>query len=261
MDLYWHWLIVVSLVFVIAEKASPWHHPHQTFRRGWLRDVLFLALNGHVLQLLLGTWLYFVFVETIELLRWCGIEAEVGVGESWPLWVHCLVFTVASDFVQWCTHIALHKVPVLWEFHKVHHSIDRLDWIANFHFHWVEILVYKATQALPLAFLGVPYDAVLWIYVFGTFWGHFNHANLPWQIGPARFLFNSPRMHIWHHDASDEGGAAKNYGIVLSAWDWIFGTAFWPPDRVPQRLGYPGDEEMPQHFGGQMTWPLARLLR
>ncbi len=78
-------------------------------------------------------------------------------------------------------------------------------------------------------------------------------------IGPLRFLFNSPRMHIWHHDASDEGGVSKNYGIVLSLWDWIFRTVHWPENREPERLGYPDDNEMPQTFGGQVLWPLTRL--
>ncbi len=77
-------------------------------------------------------------------------------------------------------------------------------------------------------------------------------------IGPLRFLFNSPRMHIWHHDASDEGGAAKNYGIVLSLWDWLFGTVYWPLDRAPARLGYLEDKEMPRDIARRMLFPVTR---
>ncbi|HEX9185803.1 MAG TPA: hypothetical protein VGB87_01940, partial [Vicinamibacteria bacterium] len=62
----------------------------------------------------------------------------------------------------------------------------------------------------------------------------------------------------WHHDASDEGGVAKNFGIVLSLWDFVFGTAFWPRERSPGRLGYPGDREMPRGLLGQLAWPVAR---
>ena len=101
----------------------------------------------------------------------------------------------------------------------------------------------------------------MFVYVFGTARGHFNHANLPVRIGPLKYIFNSPHMHLWHHDASGEGGVAKNYGIVLSVWDWIFRTVHWPEDRQPERLGYPGDEEMPQGFVGQMAWPVSGWLR
>jgi sterol desaturase/sphingolipid hydroxylase (fatty acid hydroxylase superfamily) len=63
-------------------------------------------------------------------------------------------------------------------------------------------------------------------------------------------------MHLWHHDQSSEGGVAKNFGIVFSAWDFLFGTAYWPRDRSPQQLGYPGGEEMPESLHGQVLWPL-----
>jgi sterol desaturase/sphingolipid hydroxylase (fatty acid hydroxylase superfamily) len=65
-------------------------------------------------------------------------------------------------------------------------------------------------------------------------------------------------MHLWHHDQSSEGGVAKNFGIVFSAWDFLFGTAYWPRQRSPERLGYPGMEEMPETFGGEVLWPLSR---
>jgi sterol desaturase/sphingolipid hydroxylase (fatty acid hydroxylase superfamily) len=64
-------------------------------------------------------------------------------------------------------------------------------------------------------------------------------------------------MHLWHHDASDEGGVAKNFGIVLSLWGFLFRTAYWPRERSPQRLGYPGVEEMPTGLLGELAWPLA----
>jgi sterol desaturase/sphingolipid hydroxylase (fatty acid hydroxylase superfamily) len=97
------------------------------------------------------------------------------------------------------------------------------------------------------------------VAVFATFWGHFNHANLEVGLGPLARILNGPRMHLWHHDASTEGGVAKNFGIVLSVWDFLFGTAYWPRDRAPERLGYPGDEEMPPDLPRQMIFPLLRM--
>ena len=258
---YWHYLAVVSLFFVVLERLAPWHRPHATLRRGWLRDLCFLAVNGHLFTFFAGIYLAVVYTGVVAKLQDWGCTVEQSVALECPLWVQFLAFFVLSDLVQWATHIALHRIPFLWAFHKVHHSIPRLDWAANFHFHWMEILVYKTTQALPLAWLGASTDVTFWVYVAGTFWGHFNHSNVPIGIGPLKYVFNSPRMHIWHHDASDEGGIAKNFGIVLSLWDWIFGTVYWPEGREPKRLGYPGDEEMPQHLGGQMVWPLSRAFQ
>ena len=133
-----------------------------------------------------------------------------------------------------------------------------MDWIGNWRFHWMEIVVYKALQWLPLAWLGASPQAVFAVAVVTTVWGDFNHANLSVGLGPLGYVLNGPRMHLWHHDQSSEGGVAKNFGIVLSVWDFAFGTAHWPRDRSPGQLGYPGIEEMPAGFAGQVLWPLTR---
>jgi sterol desaturase/sphingolipid hydroxylase (fatty acid hydroxylase superfamily) len=122
----------------------------------------------------------------------------------------------------------------------------------------MEIIVYKTLQWLPLAWLGASSPVVFAVAVFSTVWGDFNHSNLDVGLGPFGRLFNSPRMHLWHHDLSTEGGAAKNFGIVLSVWDFLFGTAYWPRERIPERLGYAGMAEMPETLVGQVAWPLAR---
>ena len=270
---YWHYLAIGSLFFVLLERLMPWHEPHRTFRPGWLRDLCYLAVNGHLFSFYTMVFSAALYAKVIALLQGWGFQAEAAVAVGWPLWVQFIAFLFLSDFIQWCTHVSLHKVPFLWAFHKVHHSIPHLDWAANFHYHWMENVVYALTRALPWAWLGADPTAMFWVFVVGTYWGHFNHSNVPLRIGPMRYLFNSPHMHIWHHDASDEGGTSKNYGIVLSVWDWLFGTAYWPQDREPERLGYPGDAEMPQHLTGQLVWPirlnfasrlvgvLARLVR
>ena len=133
-----------------------------------------------------------------------------------------------------------------------------MDWLGNWHFHWMEILVYKSLQWLPLAWLGASPEAVFSVAVVSTIWGEFNHANLNVSLGPLGYVLNTPRMHLWHHDLSDEGGPAKNFGVIFSLWDFFFGTAHWPRDRDPAQLGYPGMSEMPQGLAGQLSWPLIR---
>ena len=120
--------------------------------------------------------------------------------------------------------------------------------------------MYRSLLYVPLAMLGgADVGPLFAVAVFATFWGHFNHANVDVGLGPLGYvLFNSPRMHMWHHDSSDEGGVAKNFGIVLSLWDWLFGTAFWPRERPPARIGYPGDGEMPPDLVRQELFPLLR---
>jgi sterol desaturase/sphingolipid hydroxylase (fatty acid hydroxylase superfamily) len=122
----------------------------------------------------------------------------------------------------------------------------------------MELVVYRSLLYVPLFWLGGDPEPLFAVAVFATAWGHFNHSNLDVDIGPAGYVFNSPRMHLWHHDASTEGGVSKNYGIVLSCWDWLLHTAYWPRDRAPERIGYSGDAELPRDLPRQLLFPATR---
>jgi sterol desaturase/sphingolipid hydroxylase (fatty acid hydroxylase superfamily) len=254
---YLNWLIGISVLFVVLERLFPWRKGQALLRPGWARDLGFLALNGHVFALLTAGLIGGVAAAATRLLEGAGVTLDASSVREWPFWAQFVAFFLLSDFLQWSVHNLLHRVPFLWTFHKVHHAIHTMDFIGNFRFHWVEILVYKTAQWLPLALLGASPRVVFWVAVFSTFWGDLNHANLNVGLGPLGYVFNNPRMHLWHHDASDEGGVAKNFGIVLSLWDFLFGTAYWPRERSPERLGYAGDETMPDGFVGEIAWPLA----
>jgi sterol desaturase/sphingolipid hydroxylase (fatty acid hydroxylase superfamily) len=255
---YLHWLLASSAVFVALERLLPWRREQALLRPGFVRDLGFLGLNGHFFAMGSAVATGAVAAAATRVLQDLGLRLSGSPVPSWPFAAQFGVLLVLADFLQWCVHNLLHRVPVLWTFHKVHHSITTMDWIGNWRFHWMEILVYKAAQWLPLAWLSASPEVVLAVAVAGTFWGDFNHANLNVGLGPLGYVFNTPRMHLWHHDASSEGGIAKNFGIVLSLWDFLFRTAFWPRDRSPVRLGYPGDEEMPASFLGEVAWPLGR---
>jgi sterol desaturase/sphingolipid hydroxylase (fatty acid hydroxylase superfamily) len=254
---YVYWLIGISAAFVVLERLFPWRKAQGTLRTGWLRDVGFLALNGHFFSLSTGVLVGAAALGATEALRAAGLSLEGSRVQEWPFVAQFAAFLVLADFLQWCIHNVLHRVPWLWTFHKVHHSITTMDWIGNWRFHWMEIVVYKSLQWLPLAWLGASAEAVFAVAVVTTIWGDFNHANLDVGLGPLGYLLNSPRMHLWHHDRSSEGGAAKNFGIVFSLWDHLFGTAYWPRERSPERLGYPGMEEMPATLAGEVLWPLT----
>lgn len=255
---YLHGLIAISLVFVVLERLSPWRKGQALLRPGWLRDLGLLAWNGHLFSVLTAGANGWLAVQTAALLERAGLRLDASPVPSWPLWAQVACLLLVSDFLQWCVHNLLHRVPALWAFHKVHHAITTMDFVGSFRFHWMEIVVYKAMQWLPLALLAASAEAAFVVALVSTFWGDLNHANLNVSLGPLGYLFNSPRMHLWHHDASDEGGTAKNFGIVLSVWDFLFGTAYWPKRRSPERLGYPGIEEMPQGLFGELVWPLSR---
>jgi sterol desaturase/sphingolipid hydroxylase (fatty acid hydroxylase superfamily) len=258
---YLHWLLGTSAAFILLERLFPWREEQRALRTGFMRDVGFVALNGHLFSLFTAGLTGAAALAATAALHSLGVKLEGSPVKTWPFLGQFLAFLVLADFLQWCIHNLLHRVPWLWAFHKVHHSIATMDWIGNWHFHWMEIVVYTSLQWLPLAWLDASPEAVFAVAVVSTVWGNFNHANLDVGLGRLGYVLNSPRMHLWHHDHSSEGGVAKNFGVVLSVWDFLFGTACWPRERNPERLGYPGMQEMPQSFHGQALWPATRAAR
>lgn len=260
---YPFWLALFSIGVAAAERIWPWRPEQRAWRRALPSDFLHLLFNGHFL----GMILYALFVRFVQpaldgLLVSVGLEDGFyfGAAASWPIWLQIVVALVVIDFLQWIVHNLLHRVPALWKIHQVHHSVvdGEMDWIVSFRFHWLEVVLYKSFLYLPLAFFGFGVEAVFFHAVFGTLIGHLNHANLPLGRSPLRFVLNSPRMHIWHHDVEGDEKTTKNFGIIFSTWDWIFGTAYMP-DRPPAHIGYHGVEEMPKSFFAQAVWPLSKL--
>ena len=79
-------------------------------------------------------------------------------------------------------------------------------------------------------------------------------------LGPLRYLLNNPQMHIWHHAARFPAHLpyGVNFGLTLSLWDYLFGTAYVPRSGRDIALGFDGLERFPKGFGGQTVYPLLR---
>lgn len=257
-------LAVISAVVASLERLFPWRKGQKQLRAWLWSDVVHLVFNAHYLGVILyGLATRWVLPSFDRALSSAGLMplAYRNAAAGWPLWAQIVVALFVVDFVQWCVHNLLHRVPFLWEFHKVHHSVKdgEMDWIVSFRFQWAEVVVYKTILYLPLAFFGFSPLALLFHAVFGTIIGHLNHANLDLGHGAWRYIFNSPRMHLWHHFYEGDEKTTINFGIIFSIWDWVFGTGRMPADPPP-KLGFEGVETFPNDFFGQAIWPLQRLL-
>ncbi len=250
--------MVVSLFCWALERIFPWRKHQKTFRKQIGQDFFWLVFNGHYAGLLLAYitgWLVLQLNQLLGILHISTLETVKLLSDS-PVWVQFIVFLLLKDFIEWVTHILLHRFQWLWEFHKLHHTIEELDWIGNFRFHWMEIVIYKSISYLPLVILGVSGNIILWIAVLSTLIGHLNHSNLNISWGIFRYLINSPRMHCWHHDIIVHGSYGQNFSVVFSMWDWLLGTAFMPEDGHPEKLGFEKMEEFPEGLARRLIYPL-----
>ncbi|MFM8484938.1 MAG: sterol desaturase family protein, partial [Bacteroidota bacterium] len=160
----------------------------------------------------------------------------------------------------WNIHRLLHRVPFLWEVHKVHHSVREMGFSAHLRYHFGETLVYRTIEYIPLAMIGFGISDFILVHLFALTIGHLNHANFYLPLGPLRYIFNSPQMHIWHHaEKLPQGSYGVNYGISLSIWDYLFGTVWMPSDGRDVALGFENIDQYPTTFWGHLTAPFRRI--
>jgi sterol desaturase/sphingolipid hydroxylase (fatty acid hydroxylase superfamily) len=155
------------------------------------------------------------------------------------------------DFVQWATHVVLHKVPAFWQFHKVHHSVEEMGFAAHLRYHWLENVLYKPGKTIGVMLLGGFEPSMAYIVHFVAIAiGHLNHANIKLTWGPLKYVFNNPVMHLYHHAKVLPGGQTTgvNFGISLSLWDYIFKTNYVPEDSGTIELGFDHVEKFPKDF-------------
>ena len=259
---YFYWLIGLSLLVWVLEVILPWRKNQKLFRKDFWLDTFYILFNFFLFSLIGYNALSNVAVELFnDFLGLFGITNIVAIEvQSFPMWAQLLIMFVIADFIQWNVHRQLHKQPWLWEFHKLHHSVKEMGFAAQFRFHFMETIIYKSVQYIPLAMIGFGIQEFFVVHMFAVLVGHLNHANVGWDYGIFRYILNNPKMHIWHHSKAlpEEHPHGMNFGLSLSIWDYLFGTAYIPKEGRDIELGFEGDEDFPEDFSGQMAFPFRK---
>lgn len=260
---YFYGLIALSTVVYLLELIAPWRREQRPIRRDFWLDGFYMFFNFFLFSLLGYNAVASVVEKAfVDLRTFVGLESLAVIDvSSWPAWTQLLTMFILRDFIHYWVHRLLHRVPALWEFHKVHHSVLEMGFAAHLRFHWMETVVYRSIEYIPLGLLGFGVQEFFAVHVIALAIGHFNHSNLHLPIGPLRYVFNSPQMHIWHHAKHMPRRYGASYGLSLSVWDWIFGTVYWPRDGRDIELGFDEVETYPDNFITQMLVPFKRALR
>lgn len=259
---FFYWLIAISVVVYLLELLFPWRKNQPALRQDFWLDSFYMFFNVFIFSLIGYAALSNVMVELFNdfLQGTFGISNLVAIEiGSWPRWAQLLTLFLVRDFVQWNTHVILHKVPFLWRFHQVHHSVEQMGFAAHLRYHFIETFVYRTMEYLPLAMIGFGIQDFIVVHLFALTIGHLNHANIYLPLGPLKYLLNSPQMHIWHHAKElPKGTSGVNYGITLSIWDYLFGTVWMPHDGRDIELGFEGVEKYPHGFFEQVVEPFKK---
>ncbi len=223
-------------------------------------DYEMFLFNGLVKLLLIVPYIYLGFHISFYVSNF--LTSQYGYMEN-PLSyattvvVYTIVLTVVGDFFSYLIHLAMHKIPFLWEFHKIHHSATTMNPITQYRIHPIELII----------------NNIKGVFVFGTITGLFNYlssgnvgkwvflganvfsvvffivgANLRHSHVKFRYfhfleyIFISPVQHQIHH-SKNRRHWNKNMGSRLAIWDWLFGTIFFSKNVEKLSFGISNAED------------------
>ena len=255
----------LAIAFIIILVRSSWSLVESTrglfSRRIWWSksaraDYLILLVNQALMMGILPRLVTKLTVATLlfEMMHiWFDGRPVVWGGA--PGWTIAATFTVSlfllDDAARYMVHRTLHRLPILWCFHKVHHTAETLTPFTVYRTHPVEGMVFAlrtvVVQAVATAgfvfFFGERAElftllgANAFLFTFNVAGSNLRHSHV-W-IGYGRIvehLLISPAQHQLHHSVDPRHGDA-NFGAVLAIWDWVGGSLKLSSTVPPRRFG------------------------
>lgn len=178
---YFYWLIMVSLFFFVLEVIIPWRKKQPVLRKDFWLDGFYMFFNFFIFSLIIYNAASDVIVTLLNdgIMSLTGFDLQANNPlNGMPFWVILVIGFVVRDFVQWWVHRLLHKSDWLWQYHQVHHSVEEMGFAAHLRYHWMENLVYRSLEYIPLALIGIGLYDFFIIHIFTLAWGHYNHSNI-----------------------------------------------------------------------------------
>ena len=110
------------LLFWIIEGAIPLVSLH--YKKNKLKHAA-VNFGFTIIHLVIHTFLA-IFIVTLS--DWCK---DTGFGLVYwfnaNILMTIIIGVLALDFSSWLVHLVMHKTPVLWRFHLIHHSDNNVD--------------------------------------------------------------------------------------------------------------------------------------
>lgn len=170
-----------------------------------------------------------------------GPATHTGPAGTAVLCAFTLSMVIAYDLSYYIYHYLCHRLPLLWELHKVHHSAQVMVGVTKDRVHpldellnrWWNGIIPGLTYGIWLFFAVDPVE----LTVFGVsaytlrnllMMDVVRHTHLEMSYGKwLNMVFLCPYYHQLHHSIEPRH-YNRNYGLLLSVWDRVFGTLAAP---------------------------------
>ncbi|MEO8102676.1 MAG: sterol desaturase family protein [Betaproteobacteria bacterium] len=237
---YGYYLLGLVVGMVVVEALHPlrteWRMTRASFFR---RDLPFLLIGATSI----GLADYLAGVIVIQ----HSLEHPRTLADL-PLLPAIVLALMAKDLLWYGYHRAAHQLggrlgQRLWSIHVAHHLPQQVYVLMHVVGHPIDTLLARALSALPLYFLGFSPEVVFLVSVLVSFQGLVSHFNVDIRVGWLNYFLVGTELHRFHHSA--DRAEAQNFSAVITLWDHLFGTFYYRPASLPQRLGIEEPEVYP----------------
>ncbi len=283
---FWIYILFGMVIAIVAHRLRGDNREFSDlfFRREvWLsrsayNDYILVILNP-IIYALLFSWIfsYLVFITPLISSKLVALgemlpngEGSIGIAIALTLTLY-----LVNDFMRWWLHYLQHKIPVLWEFHKVHHSAEQLNFATAERHHPLDYLffavgVVSAAAVVNGIYIGLFGDKLTVYQISGAniifvmsnlIGGVLRHSPAWVSFGPhiEKWLI-SPAMHQIHH-SSDPKHFDKNMGGGLAIWDRLGGTLYVPEQYEELSFGIGKETSDYRTLRGIYIDPLVKAAR
>jgi len=204
------------------------YREQKILRRRWFwNDLLCYAIAQSVV---VGFLIALFLLSADERTGWSRLRLV----SDWPIAVQLGFFLVSHDLFMYFYHRLTHKVGFLWRLHEAGHSVEDVDFVSGLRSHPFEIMINQSIEFGAIIFLGGAVEVIVIKGLLSLAWGIWLHHNIDVRTGWLQYVINGSEMHRWHHHPEH---MHQNFATKFAVWDWIFGTAYRPRDKVCDRYG------------------------
>lgn len=217
---WWPLIFVIGGLLLAWETAAPLRTPRESKLRHVSMNLVIFGVNALGLRLVAGGTLV-LWSSRIENQGW-GLLNQLQLTPVAGIAVSVLLL----DLIYYGIHRLNHRIPVLWRFHRAHHSDLDVDVTTGLRFHLGEVLFSTGIKVVSVLALGVSPVGVLMSEMALLMSAQFQHSNISLPVFIERLVrlcVVTPPMHIVHHSVR-LAEQNSNYGTMLSWWDRLFGT-------------------------------------
>ena len=254
---------VAALRWLFQGKIWWSNSSRSDYQMMFINQPIMLLLSPLMLsKLALATALFYTLNEWVSRPLW-----PANISTFWVSVIFTSCLFVVDDASRYYLHRLMHRWPVLWSFHRVHHTAQSLTPFTVLRTHPIEGLLFGLRSALVQGlligvFVFVFADRVTLLSLLGAnavttvlniLGSNLRHSPVPISYGKTleRWLI-SPAQHQIHHSQARQHWD-KNFGAFIALWDRMGNTLEYGSSKQKLIFGLSGQKSK-EHQLSSLYW-------